>query len=138
MIDRTVIYKALSKHLYNNFSVANSVAWENVDFDKAGRAVWLKEVFAPNDTEQFTIGSTGKIRDFGFYRINVYIPTGQGTFASNTYINELSQLYKHGIVLTKDNYDIIIDKATPNAGFESDGWWVTPFTIDWSCYMAIN
>jgi hypothetical protein len=138
MAQRDVIHRALAVHINNNFSDASEVVWENTSYTPDLTTPWFEEFFLPNDSRQASLGLTGEQEDFGLYQINVNIPINQGTFLSDTYIDELSQLFKIGTILEKDGEKIYIENSTAAQGIPEENWYVVPFTISWSCYMTIN
>lgn len=138
MVDRTIIYKALAQHLQTNFSEPNKVAWENVEYKTEDGVTWFRETFLPNDSTQVTLGQSGYIRDFGLYQIDVCCPYGRGTQETLSFVDEISNIYKHGTTIVKDGYDVHISSCTPAQSFKIDTWWVTPITISWSCDMTLN
>ena len=107
MAQRNVIHRALASHLYDNFSSALTVAWENTKYDPGDlTTIWFEEVFLPNDSAESSVGKGGTQLDFGLYQINVRVPINTGTIESDNYIEELSQLYSIGTILTKDGEEI--------------------------------
>lgn len=135
---RTNIHKALAGHLNTGFSLATNIVWENVPKSVDLDSPYFEELFMPNDSEQRTLGSAGETEDFGLYQINVNVPIGTSTLASEEYIEEISILFKSGTILSLNGVEILIEKSTPAQGYKQDNWYTTPITISWSCYLPIN
>jgi hypothetical protein len=138
MAQRNVIHRALATQINDNFSDVANMVWENTSYKPDLETPWFEEFFLPNDSKQASLGISGTQEDFGLYQINVRTPIGQGTFASDNYIQELSELFKIGTILLKDGEYIYIENSTAAQGIPEENWYVVPFTISWSCYMTIN
>lgn len=137
MAQRNVIHRALSSHLYDNFSSASTVAWENTKYEPGDlTTIWFEEIFIPNDSTEASIGIGGTQEDFGLYQINIRVPVNTGTIEADNYIDELSDLYSIGTILQKDGEEIFIEGSTAAQGISEDNWYVIPFTISWSCFMT--
>lgn len=136
--NRTNIHKALAGYLNTNFSSSSNVIWENVKKDLIEGQIYVSEDYMPNDTNQITLGSSGEFRDFGLYQLTIYVPVGTSTITADTYIEELSNLYKPGTYITKSGVSVFIEKSTPAQGFQQDNWYMIPLTISWTCDLPIN
>jgi len=135
---RADIHKALSKHLYNNFSLPDNIIWENFPMELTLTEYYFQEYYMPTDTEQKTLGSSGEMEDFGLYQISIFSPIGVSTTTAESYVEEISGLFKSGTILTEASVSVFINKSTPAQGFKQDNWYITPITISWSCYLPIN
>ena len=138
MIDELVIPTALVLHFKDGFSLSANIVSENTKGAFTAEQTWFEEVYIPNDSDQITLGTAGEIRKFGLYQINIHVPINQGRIGALTYVQEIGQQFKTGTTITRNGYEILIEKCEPNQGFISDNWYLVPVSIYWSCDMTIN
>jgi len=137
-VNRKVIHKILAGRLSDGFSLMPHVQFENTKYTPDDSQPWAEEKFVPNDSNITTLGLTGEMRDIGYFQVNVYVPINTGTFESDEYIDELSELFHHGLIIEDLSHEVRITKVTPTEGFSVDNWYVVPLTIYWECTMNIN
>jgi hypothetical protein len=137
-LDRPNIRKALSSHIFNNFSKADKFVFENTKNNFNVDEIWFEERLLPSDSRQATVMKDGYVEDFGIYQVNVRVPVGIGTIEADQYIKELSILFKPGTTIEKNGIEVDITNSSPESGVEVDNWYVLAISIYWSCYMTIN
>ncbi len=138
MIDETVVPIALVLHLKDGFSLVDNIVSENTKKEFTASDIWFEETYMPNDSVQTTLGSAGEVRKFGMYQINIRVPLNQGRIGALSYAQEIGLKFKPGTKLTRNGYEILIEKCEPAQGFQDDNWYLVPVTVYWSCDMTIN
>lgn len=138
MSKRSVIHRVLSSHLNNNYSSPNNLSWENVSFTPSPNSIWIDEKCLYNDSEIATVGISGVQKDYGIYHLNIYAPLNRGTIAVGSVLDELTEIFRAGTILVKENERVYIDRTTPSQGLEMDNWYVVPFSIYWTSHQEIN
>ena len=136
--DRTKVRVALQKYLKDNLSLSENIIFENVSIDPDPSKVYFGESFLTSASEQVTLLDSGDVRDIGLYQIDILAPTGRGTITTDTYIAELSTLFKNGTNISYSGIDVFIMKSYPSQGYTVDNWYMTPFTVEWECRLSLN
>lgn len=105
-----IIEDALATHLATlTLSPAMPIAWPNVDYQPTSSG-YLHVQHFPVDTNQSTLGTTGKNRISGIYQVSVMWPKGEGGVQPKERAALVAGHFKRGTVITQDGLNIRINK----------------------------
>lgn len=110
-----ILRQALEVKL-KEFATANGnipIAYEEVKFEQAGKAIWLKPVLYQSDTLNPTLGDNLS-RKVGFMQVNVCIPDGSGMLAAESLCDKLVEFFHRGMEIYREGIYIQIPR-TPYA-----------------------
>lgn len=110
---------------------ATAIAWENVDFDPAGKAVWARVTFTPNQPQVVTLGSQGTDRGNGFVQVDINVPLGGGDSVLRDWYDAARAYFIAGRVFTQSGQSAIILACGDMAGRKVDNWFRKSITISY-------
>lgn len=105
------------------------VAWPNDKADYTDEHV--RPYVLPGDTEQATLGTTGKDETNGLLQVDIYTKRGTGR---SQIIDTVSDLYSRGTILTQGLATIRSRGPSLGASRYEGDWFITPIRINWQTY----
>lgn len=108
---------------------ATDIAWENVNFDPAGKAVWARVTFAPNQPQVVTLGGQGFDRGNGFVQVDISIPIGTGDAVLRSWFEAARAYFIAGRVFTQNSQSAIVISCGESPGRKVDNWFRKSITI---------
>jgi len=108
---------------------AADIAWENIHFDPAGKAVWARVSFVPNQPGVITLGSRGLDRGNGFFQIDLNIPTGTGDAVLRAWYDAARAYFIAGRVFTQSAQSVVILSCGETPGRVVDNWYRKSITV---------
>ena len=140
MSDILGTYDTLVSHLLSltlTGITSSDIAWDNSDFNPAGKAAWLDTFYIPADIDITSKGTAGA-QQSGLFQVSVYVPANDSTGGVKQYARRQMQIM--GEVLsgfatnTQTSYNSVtvsILDSTVQPARKSGGWYVRDITINY-------
>ena len=106
-----------------------TVAYENLSYEPVEGSPYVRATLLPAETEQLTLGTTGRDRHRGLYQIDVMFAAGDS--AVNTTTDTIADAFKRGSYFTYNGLTVSIRSASIDTGRREDAWFVVPVLIQY-------
>lgn len=112
--------------------------WENVEFNPAGKAVWYKFSFMPNQPRVAELGSAGSDANEGFVQIDVSVPTGGGDKVIRERCDAIRSAFTAGRRLIKNNVNVIVTSCGQSPGRQVGNFFRVSLSVYWETRLRRN
>lgn len=114
------------------------IAWPNVPYAPLAGEPYLEPTFGAAEPTQAEIGTAGRNRQLGFYRVRVLTPPGVGLGVGMRIADRVVAQFPRGLDLSAGAFSVTITKAWAAPAFTRDAWYVVPVTITWDAFTPPN
>jgi len=104
-----------------------TVAYENVSYEPVEGSPYVRATLLPAETEQLTLGATGKDRHTGLYQIDVIFAAGDSAVTATP--DTIADAFKRGSSFTYNGLTVSIRSASIDSGRREAGWFIVPVII---------
>ena len=109
---------------------------ENTTIDvTSNKTAWVRSTLLPAESTLVTVGSTA-IREFqGYYQVDCFYPTGNGSNAAHVLADTVVSTFPIGLTLNNGAVTVYIQMASATVGYKVTKYYCVPVRIQWSCYL---
>lgn len=129
------IQKALDVPLKTGSFGGLPVVLENSTYVPDISTPFLVGTILPIQPIQAEMGLTGAFLHEGIYQISVYYPKDGGTGDMNRKADEISAVFKSGVIFEWETTCVRINNIGRNPLRINKGWAILDLDIDWSSYI---
>lgn len=123
------LFKGVSDFLVANALAATSIAWPNVDFDPAGKAIWAQVSHVPNEPAPVTLGDGGQDRGTGFVQVDFNVPWNTGLATLRSWENLARSAFPAGKTFSQNGQFVRVVQSGMGQIRKIDNWARRSFTI---------
>lgn len=110
------------------------IAWENTQFSPTTGQPYIHPRLLPTVREPAVRGTNPQIYYQGLYRVECYVPSGQGPSAADTLANTIIDEFEATTDLTFNSTVVSIRYAEREQGMPDNAHFVVPVNISWYIY----
>lgn len=107
------------------------IAWPNVDYKPTAGSTFLRASFLPGDTEQVTLGGSGKDETNAIYQVDVVSPRGSGR---TSIPDAIADHFSRGSVLTYNGVNLRVRSVSIGPAINDGAWHFVPVSISVQTY----
>lgn len=135
--DTDKIRQALETHLKNTPGLGMPVAYDNARFTRpADGGAYVESRLMPNVPDGSMIGSSQYI-ERGIYQLTLCYPEGIGPGDSDLKAKLLRQRFARGTTVVKgDVATIVVSVPALRGGFNANGEWRVPLSVEWQAEVS--
>lgn len=124
------IQAALDTRL-NTLSGGYDIAWPNIAYDPAAGTTFLRVSFLPGDTEQVSLGASGKDETNAIYQVDVVSPRGAGR---TNIPDAIADHFARGSTLTYNGTTLRVRSVSIGPAINDGAWHFVPVSISVQTY----
>lgn len=113
---------------------AARIAWPNIPYTPLAGETYLEPTFGAAEPRQAEIGTSGRNRQAGFYRVRIVTPAGQGLGGATRLADEICAHFPRGLDLAAGSFAVTIARGWAAPAFSRESWFILPVTITWDAF----
>ena len=106
-----------------------TIAYENVHYEPVEGSPYVRATLLPTETEQLTLGTTGRDRHRGLYQVDVMFSAGDS--AVTAIPDTIADAFKRGSSFTYNGLTVSTRSASIDSGRRDAGWFIVPVIIQY-------
>ena len=113
-------------------SVSSPIAYPNIPYEPSADTVYVRPTFLPAETNQASLGATGKDETNGVYQIEVVVPRGSGRPQT---VDAIADAFKRGTVLTYNGVKVRVRSVSIGVALVTDAaWYSVPVSVNFQTF----
>lgn len=134
------IRRALEKHLnagtYSGITNSTDIAWENLQYNPAGKTVWLRPNFQISEIIPATADSGTTERWTGIFTIDCFAQENTATSTIDALADAIKSQFAKGTQLTENSKIINLRYSQKNGLLQDSPWVMCSVSITWYAYIT--
>ena len=107
---------------------------ENTRITPAAGSPWSRFTMLPAQTQQESLGITGKDRLIGFAQLDLFYPADSGTATANAMADAVIAHIPRGLILEDMTVRVVIQTSWRGIGQRVDQYYQVPISISWRAH----